>query len=113
MFDMSRFADVLHHLTTQRHRYGLNPTTDAKDRNLTIIRQLGNQQFRQVALAVNTTELGLRLLTGIQRVEVSTTAEQQTVDMFQGIDDAVRITQRRDDDRHTTCFQNGFVVAFS
>ena len=113
MFDMSRFADVLQHLTTQRHRYGLNPTTDAENGYLAVVGQLGNQQFRPVALAVNTTELGLWLLTGIQRVEVGTTAEQQTVDMFQGIDDAVRITQRRDDDRHTTCFQNGFVVAFS
>ena len=96
-------ADVLKNFAAQGHSDGLYAATDAEDGNLPIVGQPGDEQFRQVALAVDAMQGGDWLFAGIQRVIVGTATEQQTVDMLQRVDDAVVISDWGDDDRHTTC----------
>ena len=75
-------ADILTHMSTQSHRQGLDAATDAENRQLTIIGQLGDKQFRQIALLVNSTQCRPRFLTSIVWVVVGTTTEYQSIEAF-------------------------------
>ena len=53
VLDFCDVADVLSHLAAQCNGQCLDATTNAEDGNLPVVGQLGNQQFRNVALAVD------------------------------------------------------------
>ena len=55
MFHGGLVADVLSHLSTQGDGEGLDTSADTQHRDLTVIGQTGDQQFRQVALLVDAT----------------------------------------------------------
>ena len=51
-------ADVLCHMTVEGHHDSLYSPADAQDRNLTVIRQSGDEHFRQVAFGIDAVQLG-------------------------------------------------------
>ena len=75
MANLRNVADILLNLTTKGHCQRLDTSTDAQHRNLAIIGQLGNQQFRQVTFRIDTTQTGRRLLASIERIKISTTRQ--------------------------------------
>ena len=58
-------GEALRHVATQGHGECLYATADAKYGNLTVIGQLGDEQFRQVALAIDASKTRLGLLPAV------------------------------------------------
>ncbi len=75
-------ADVLAHMTAQGHCQCLDASTDAKDRQLAIVSQLGDEELGQVAFGINRAQLRPWLLVGIVRIVVGTTTQYQSVEML-------------------------------
>ena len=104
-------ADVLCHLAAEGYGECLDASADAEDRNLTVIGQTRDEQLGQIALTVDAVEQRGRLLACPQRIEVAATAEQETIDAREGVDDDIGIGYRGDDQGHTACGDNAIVIA--
>ena len=53
---------------------------------------------------------GRRFFTSPEGVVVATTAENETIDALEGVDDHMTVSHRRDDDRYATCLHHRLVV---
>ena len=98
--------DVLTDMATQHHGQRLDATTDAENGQLTIVGQLGDEQLGQVALLIDGSQQWTGLFASIVRVVVGTTAEDEAVEVFQGVDDDTGIAQGRNDDGYATSAQH-------
>ena len=98
-------------MAAQHHGQRLDATTDAEDGQLPIVGQLGDEQLGKVALLVDGAQQRTGLFASIVRVVVGTTAEDESVEVFQGVDDDAGIAQGRNDDRYTTSAHDRLVVA--
>ena len=96
-------VDILPHTATKGHRQCLDAATDAEDGHLAVVGHLGEHQLGQVALGIDVVQTVGGLLAAIEGVEVATTAEDEGIDMVEGIDEGVRIGYGRDDDGYTAC----------
>ena len=113
VFDICLDTDVLSHLAAKGNSQCLDTTADAQDRYLTVVGQTGDHQFGQVALLVDATQTGRRLITAEEGVDVTATAEDQCIDTVKGVDQRVGILHRRDNHRHTTSSHHRLVVALT
>ena len=100
-------------MSTQRHGECLDATADAEDGQLTIVCQLGDEEFGEVALGIDGAQLRPGLFARIVRVVVGTPAEDQCVEALQGVDDDLRIAQWRNDDGDAASTHDRLVVALS
>ena len=105
-------ADVLTDVSTKRHGQRLDATTDTEDGQLAVVGQLGDEEFGEVALGIDGTQLRPRFFASIVRVVVCTSAEDDSVEVFQGVDDDIRIAQRRNDNGCAASTHDGLIVAF-
>ena len=111
LFPLSSFLrKILRHPATKGHGEGLDATADAEDGDLTIIGETGGQQLGIVALLIDAMKKRRRFFACPEGVVVATTAEDETINPLEGVDDHMAVGNRRDDDRYATCLHHRLVV---
>ena len=106
-------VDILPHTAAKGHRQGLDTATDAEDGHLTVVSHLGEHQFGQIALRIDVVQPVRRLLTAIEGVEVAATAQDEGVDMIEGVDERVCIGHRGDDNGNASCGHHRFIISLA
>ena len=74
--------DVLCHPSSQGHSQCLHATADAEHRDLSVVSQPCDEKLREVALCIDVPKALTGFLTAPKRVEVGTTAKDESVDVI-------------------------------
>ena len=113
MFQASHITDILRHLTTKSHRQCLNTATDSQHRYLTVVSQTSRHQLRQIPLLIDPMKLRRRLFSNPQRIDITATAQDQSVNTLQCVNDRICVGHRRNHHRYTPSRHDRLVIAFS
>ena len=100
---LHHLLDVLIHLAPQGYCQCLDATADTQHRNLAIESQTNQHQLGRITLLIDVMKTRRRFFAHPQRVMISPTRQNQTIEMLQGIDDDCTIGNGRNNDRRTTC----------
>ena len=92
---------VLADLAAQGDSQCLDAAANAEDGQLTVIGQTGDEQFRQVALLVDGMQSRDRLLTGVERVDVTPSAEDECIQVVERVHEHGLVGHGGDDDGYS------------
>ena len=109
----ARLVDVLSHTTSERYGQCLYASADAQNGNLTVVSQPCDEQFGQVALLVDAVQLRGWLVSGPERVQVGTAAEQQSVQLVKRVGENMAVGHRWNDDGHAPGLYHRIIITFA
>ena len=102
--------NILRHLAAEGYCERLDAAADAEDGQLAVEGQTGDEQFGQVAFGIDAVKKGRRFLATVERIDVGTAAEQQSVDMVECGHQRATVGKRRNHQRCAACGLHLFVI---
>ncbi len=110
---LHHLLDVLIHFSTQSYRQGLYASANAKHRNLAIESQASEHQLCRIAFLIDVVKTWRRFFAKPQGIMVAATRQDQSVEMFQGVDDDGAVGYGRDNDRRSTSRYHLLVITIT
>ena len=104
--------DVLIERPPESGVHGLYAAADTQDGDLSVGCQSGEQEFLTVSARIDAMQFLDRFFSEKQRIDVRSAGQQDTVQLFQCVDECIGIVITRNDERRAACFQDGLVIAF-
>ena len=89
----------------------LKAAADAEDGYLTVGGEAGEQEFLTVAAVIDGVEFVDGFLAQVERVDVAPAGEQESVKVFEGGEQCVRIVVRGDDEGKSSGTEDGGAIA--
>ena len=113
MLDGGLGGDILRDLATKGDSERLNAATDAKHGQLTVVGQTRDQQLWEIALGVDTTQLGRGFFACPEGIDITTTTEDEGIDTRKCLDDDISIGHRGNDKGNAASTDHRLIVALA
>ena len=91
----------------------LDAAADAQHGNLAVVGQPGDEQFGQVALAVDMPEFGRRFLAAPEGVDVGSSREDERIEAVEGIHQHVAVVHGRNDDGNAASLHHLIIIGIA